>query len=268
MRTPTFNTDIFVQRLEYWADTILRFQDIHAQERKIPRLYVACGGDFVEGEPYTHRINLGELDVDTKERRVMDVLAQKRLIQETFAAALYKLSQSFEAVVVKGVYGNHGAGRGWLASKRSNDDTEVYLNVADRLHDVRNLFFEIEQDNFYQVFPVFSIKFLLVHGHQVRMWSRTPLYGVTNKVLLWKQILPQFDVALVAHFHSRNLLDALGTPIYMNGCFGGDSEYEQAAGLKATLTQWVIGVHPTKGISWDRNVRFDFMDGAETPPAP
>ena len=114
---------------------------------------------------------------------------------------------------------------------------------------------EIETNKFYSTFPVLGHPFLLVHGHQIRMWNRTPLYGIINAVTLWHQVIPEpFKTVLMGHFHSINLLSAVGTPVYVNGCFCDDDQYGTERGLKATAAQWLLGVHERYGVTWERRI--------------
>jgi len=254
MRTPTFDVGIFRARWELLVDTVIRLREIHASDREVPMLHIVSLGDLVEGEPYTRRINIAEVDVDDGE--IMDILAQKQLCQECITGGLIRLRAYFDQIRLVSVPGNHGAGRGKDASKRSNDDTEVCLNVRDRLKGLEGVSFDIETNSFYRVFEVLGTRFMAVHGHQVRMWSRVPQYGIINKVVLWHRTIPEpFDAVLMGHFHNLNLIDAYGTPVYMNGCFGGGSDYELERGLAPSLAQWVLGVHPDKGIVWERRIR-------------
>ena len=253
LRTETYNVDEFVARMRRLTSAVIRLREIHAADRAIETLHIAALGDFVEGEPFTHRINLSEMA--TKDDRPFDILAQKRLVVEECSNLIEKCSTVFKRIRFTGVYGNHGAARSLDASKRSNDDTEIYYALADRFRGDSKVVFEIDPNRFYQILEVCGHKFLLVHGHQVRMWTRTPLYGIINIVTLWHQAIPDpFEYVLLGHFHALNYLNAVGTPVYLNGAFVDDDEYGMVRGLKATAAQWVSGVHPKYGAVWERRV--------------
>mgnify|MGYP001610694652 CR=1 FL=1 len=253
LRTPTYDVGAFRVRFDRWVGALKRLYTIHSTDRAIPKLWIAAGGDFIEGEPFTHRINLAEMDADSG--GIVDILRQKRLVQDVVAAGIAELCEIFGAVELVGVAGNHGAARHRDASRRSNDDLEVYYSIGDRLAGTKNFTLTVDPTKFYAVFRVCGHPLLLVHGHQIKMWSRTPLYGIVNMVTLWHQVIPEpFEYVLMGHFHSLQYTNAVGTPVYLNGAFVYDDEFSMSRGLKASAQQWVIGIHPKYGVTWERRV--------------
>ena len=107
---------------------------------------------------------------------------------------------------------------------------------------------------------VLNTKFLLIHGHQIRMTLNLPWYGITTRVSRWAATegVHDFDVVCMGHFHTSSAIRWSQKRIFTNGTFvDGDEFALENLGLESSQSQWLFGIHPKRGTTWDYEIKFN-----------
>ena len=166
-------------------------------------------------------------------------------------SGLEKLAKTYAEVHVYLDPGNHGK-IGRFNDPRSKFDILLGHMLRFATQNIKNIKWNIS-DDWKQSIEISGCKFLLIHGHQIRMYLRTPYYGIENKGLGWNAIMEDpFDYLIMGHFHHSTAgNDMPGFEVLMNGTWLSDDEWalEQLARSSSTK-QLFFGIHPRRGVSW------------------
>jgi len=243
LRTPSYDSGVFRRRMQQLGQDVLRIHELHLNANDIPELHIFILGDVVEGEAVGYQVNLQDLELPLQ--------AQVELALDEVAALVDSCTAEYSRVYIECVWGNHGR-TGRFNSRTNNADLYFYTLLRERLASRPNVAVLLPSD-FYQIANVMGWHYFLFHGHQVRFYSRTPLYGIENAVKDWIALRPQsFNAACVAHFHYAGKLRVAGrVPILMNGCFPTDDPHSvEMIHSDGTPTQWTFGVAEKRPIAW------------------
>lgn len=249
MITPSYNVEVFRQRLTKLSTRITAVCQLHRKMRPIKKLITPLLGDIVHGEQYGRQGMVEEFEMGA-EQQIYEVLVPE------FANFYINLLQIYERIYIPGVPGNHGniEPRSQRKSQRSNWDTIFYRALKQALSKYSRLQIDIPPvGQWYMVIEVNGWKFLLVHGDQIISYQGVPFYGMEKRSLRWKQsigINEPFDYILSAHVHNPNFLWNAGVPMYVNGCFITDSNFPLVRmGLKDIPQQWSLFVNKKFGVT-------------------
>lgn len=247
--TPTYNSEIAMQRLARYAEGVERITQIQRTDHPVKHLRVYLLGDLVEGElifpGQAHRI-----DASLFRQVVVDG-------PQMLGEFLRRMLQTFETVKVVGVIGNHGRVGGPFAREshpETNADammyevTRIMLEKEPRLEWAPN--FTPGERHWYALDEVEGKRFFLFHGDQLRGGhAGFPWYALGKAVSAWR-LKFGFDYSLSGHFHTSMELDLAGGTHYGAGTLESDNTYALEE-MKAwgTPAQLLLFVHPRRGIS-------------------
>lgn len=237
-KTHRYNLEVAKERLHRVLDAVIKLGKRHELEV----LNIALLGDIVDGESiypsHPHHIDAS-------------ALSQIFASVEAFVPRLRELAKHFKKVRIFTVPGNHGR-----VSKHYNEKTNfdslfaMTLDFATR--DIPNLDFHMNYDWKY-THTINGVKFLMFHGHQIKMTLNLPHYGITTRISRWASTenLGGFDVAVHGHFHSAISQKWNNVHIFSNGTIvDGDEFALEFVGLEATQTQWFYGIHPEHKVTF------------------
>jgi hypothetical protein len=208
-------------------------------------------GDLVEGElifqGQAHRIDASLF---------RQVMVDGPQILGTF---LREALKDFETVHVAGVVGNHGR-LSFEHHPESNADAMLYevtrltLQNEERLTWAPN--WTSGERNWYALEEVEGHKFFMFHGDQIKGgFAGFPWYGFGKALLPWK-VKFGFDYSLSGHFHNPVVFSAGGGTHWGSGTLESDNTWALEE-LKAwgQPSQWLLFVHPKRGVSAQYEVR-------------
>ncbi len=249
--TPSFNTKVARQRLQYYGKRIIRIADLHRNAYPIDELVVMGLGDMVDNE----------ILFPTQPHMVeIPVFQQVSELAESVGQFLVDLADEYKRVSFVGIPGNHGR-----ASKYNNPvsnwDNMFYMVLQAILRTHPRIDVKVPQTlyDWYQVVQVRGHGFLLVHGDQFRSWLGYPWYGSTRMALQWFTSIPGWEYMVHGHFHTQNLgFDFNNIELIANGTFlSGDDLSLRAFGSKGSIKQITFGVNEHHGITWRYGLRLD-----------
>lgn len=247
--TPSYNSQVFKERLEKLRDGITRFCLLHRKMRPIRKLVVPFLGDITHGEQYGIQGYVEEFEMGV-EQQIYEVLVPE------FTNFFVNLLQVYSAIEIEGIPGNHGniERRSQRKSQRSNWDTIFYRALKQALSRYSRIEVNIPPvGQWYMVKEINGWRFLLVHGDQIISYMGVPFYGLERRGLRWKQSIgvdEPFDYILTAHVHNPNFLWNAGVPTYVNGCMISDSNFPLVRmGLKDVPQQWSLFVNRKFGVT-------------------
>ena len=197
-----YDTDIARRRLMYTVETAVKMAKEHLRGGYLVKDIEVFGlGDFVSG--IIHK----ELEVTNEQGIVEQVMVAAEMLSE----ALLLLCQHFETVVFTGVVGNHGRvemHKYFKMKARNNYDRLVYLIVEKMLANQPNLTMNIPV-SFWTIRQVGGLRFLIMHGDQVKSWMGFPFYGLNRGYMKMRSLLEGygsgFDTMICGHFHTPNI---------------------------------------------------------------
>lgn len=258
-----YSWEHFLSRLRRLEEQIVQIKESRGGE-EIQRLSVFGLGDYGDGNAIfaSHPWAL--------EHHVAYQNTQGPLELSGF---LVRLLEHFETVSFTSVYGNHGrvgdkgadphvqASWDYIFVKFLEIMTENQLGPDER----RRIRFAYAE-SWWMLVERLGVRFLSIHGQQVRAWNQLPYYGLERArqryVNLIQQHLPPssgpvtFDVLLCGHHHTPAFIETSSGPILLNGCWPGGSKFSaevmQAASPPA---QWVFEITEGLGLSGLWNVQ-------------
>jgi hypothetical protein len=249
-KTKSYNPKIFVKRLETLKNGLFDITDIHKAVRPIRKLYIAFCGDIIDAESVYPAQAVEHISIP-----IIDQIFTVGLPE--FTKFLVDCSAQFDEVECHCVRGNHGRQNAakWTSSKSTNWDFVFYKALQASMTNQERIKWIIPTKDWKDTFKIFNEGFLITHGDMIKRYYSSPFYGMTRQAERWanayrdKIKLTHF---MFGHFHS---LDAgmrhNNLRIYLNGSFVTDDPFaEEYIGVASVPEQLIVGVHPTKGVTW------------------
>lgn len=246
--TKSYNPEIFKERLKKVNTGMLRIVELLRNGYKINTLNIILGGDIVDGE------GIFPTQAMTIDQGVLKQVFQTGVPE--FSNMFINLLKYFKKVKIHCVRGNHGR-NGRFADETSNWDIALYEACRISTQNYKNIEWNISYD-WENMFKIYDWKFLLIHGHQIKMQLNIPHYGVTSKGMRWQGSMGHFDYMILGHFHVAQYCEWNDWEYCMNGTFSSDDEFSQEIiGLLGSTKQLFFGVHPRKGMTWRYKINLD-----------
>lgn len=259
--TSSYNSEIAEQRVQRYADKIIRLTELQRASHPIRRAKLYLLGDLVEGE----------LIVPSHPHQVDSSLyAQVALngprILTNFITAMLGV---FEEVDVVSVPGNHGE-VGGASRKQYNPETNfdrMLTTIVKHMFDSageKRLTWTIPEgygkSSWYAVDYVGDTGFHLWHGHQARRTSSSSHLPFYKLVMGWRSgAIPEpFHVSICGHHHTPTYLTMNSVQMYINGTFASDSEYAvERLAANSRAAQWLLFSAPGRGVTASYLVTLD-----------
>ncbi|WP_157247890.1 hypothetical protein [Nonomuraea typhae] len=222
--TPTYNSAVCEERINLYADKLLRITDIQRAGHPVNELRVWILGDIVEGELiFGHQPHT--IDSSLYRQTVVD----GPRILGTF---LRRMLATFDRVHVTAVVGNHGVLSGGRRSRfnpETNADRMLYRIVEAMFEHEPRITFTIPdghgESSWYAIDRIGDqYACLLFHGDQIRGgFAGFPFYGLGKKVWGWKSgAIPEtFNDVAFGHWHQLVEVTLNGT--IARGCGSPES---------------------------------------------
>ena len=259
--TSSYNSEIAEQRVQLYADKIIRLTELQRASHPIRRAKLYMIGDLIEGElivpSHPHQVD-------------SSVYAQVALNgPRILVNFIQRLLEEFDGVDIVSVPGNHGE-VGGASRKQYNPETNfdrmlsVIVKQMFEASGEKRLTWNIPdgygRTSWYAVDYVGDVGVLLWHGHQARRTSSSSHLPFYKLVMGWRSgAIPEpFSVSICGHHHTPTFLTMNSVQHYINGTFASDSEYaveRLAANSKAA--QWLLFAAPGRGVTASYLVTLD-----------
>jgi hypothetical protein len=259
--TSSYNSEIAEQRVQQYADKIIRLTELQRASHPIRRAKLYLLGDLIEGElivaSHPHQVD-------------SSVYAQVALNgPRILGDFIRRMLETFEAVDVVSVPGNHGD-VGGPARKMYNPETNfdrmlssILRSIFEASGDKRVTFTVPEgygRSSWYAVDYVGDVGFMLWHGHQARRTSSSSHLPFYKLVMGWRSgAIPEpFSVSICGHHHTPTFLTMNSVQHYINGTFASDSEYAvERLASNSRAAQWLLFARPGRGVTASYLVTLD-----------
>lgn len=221
--TPSYDTLICEERIERYADRLLKLVAIQRKDHPVPDLEVWLLGDIVEGE----LIFPGQAHL-TEASLYRQVTVDGPRILGNF---LRRMLANFRHVHVHGVIGNHGR-LGGRASKdydpETNADRMLYRIVQQIMASERRLTWAIpegKEDSWYSMSDIGGYRTLLIHGDQIG--TIQTINSLQKRVLGWKAggLGEDFTDVYMGHFHHANKYSLNNIQVRISGSPESDNGF-------------------------------------------
>ena len=253
-KTPTYNSEICKQRIEYYAEKVKEITTLHRNSHNINKAHIWILGDIVEG-----------VDIFPGQAWLVDSGVYRQVMHnglETLSNFIREMLALFPEVHVTSVIGNHGRiGRYGSFHPEDNMDRMLYETTKLVLANEKNLTWvnpeAFEGDRgWFAVDKIGKYSCLLIHGDQFRGQLGIPWYGVKKKITGWKALaanpkmdFPEFQDVAFGHWHQQLTWTDNGIGIRCSPSPESNNYYAAenlaALGLPA---QRMMFVDPKKGI--------------------
>ena len=259
--TASYNSEIAEQRVQLYADKIIRLTELQRASHPIRRAKIYMLGDLIEGE----------LIVPSHPHQVDSSLYAQVALNgpRILGDFIRRMLETFEEVDIVSVPGNHGD-VGGASRKQYNPETNfdrmlsvIVKQLFDSAGEKRltwNIPAGYGQSSFYAVDYVGDIGFMLWHGHQARRTSSSSHLPFYKLVMGWRSgAIPEpFSVSLCGHHHTPTYLTMNSVQHYINGTFASDSEYAiERLASNSRAAQWLLFAAPGRGVTASYLVTLD-----------
>lgn len=259
--TASYNSEIAEQRVQLYADKIIRLTELQRASHPIRRAKLYLLGDLIEGE----------LIVPSHPHQVDSSLYAQVALNgpRILVDFIRRMLETFEAVDIVSVPGNHGD-VGGASRKQYNPETNfdrmlsvVTKQLFDASGETRltwNIPAGYGQSSFYAVDYIGDIGFMLWHGHQARRTSSSSHLPFYKLVMGWRSgAIPEpFAVSICGHHHTPTYLTMNSVQHYINGTFASDSEYAvERLASNSRAAQWLLFAAPNRGVTASYLVTLD-----------
>ncbi|REK25908.1 MAG: hypothetical protein DWQ40_00355 [Actinobacteria bacterium] len=253
-KTPDYDSDVCRERMGIYAKKVRELVGIQRTARPIDTCHVWMTGDMVEGE-----------DIFPGQTWLIDSSLYAQTVKngpEITAQFLMEMLAEFREVHVTAVIGNHGRiGRKGMSHPETNTDRMLYDITRKMLSGEDRLTWNIPEPGnsgdrgWYAVDTIGNYSSLLVHGDQFRGSLGVPWYGIRKKVLGWKAMsadrnlaFPEFQDLAFGHWHQPITWTVNGIGIRGIGSPESRNDYaaENFAGMSRP-SQRLLFVDPEAG---------------------
>ena len=254
-----YNFDVACQRAERIVDTTVSHLFDNMKNYKFERLYIAGIGDYVSGEIHD----------STDHSKWHNALKNSMGVGELVAMMITDLSRYFPEIVFVSVSGNHGR-RSFKKDYRGAQDNWDYMVTMHAVTRLKKLIEEkrltvVAPDSWMAGMDIYGWKFALGHGDDIKSWNSIPWYGIERKTRRMSAIgavtgnTPNYY--LMGHFHQAGSAQHTGGEIILNGSWNATDEYAlNSLGAYSDPYQWLLGVHPTYGVTWRMPIKLRSKD--------
>ena len=259
--TSSYNSEIAEQRVQQYADKIIRLTELQRASHPIRRAKLYLLGDLVENE----------LIVPSHPHQVDSSLYAQVALNgpRILVDFIRRLLETFEAVDVVSIPGNHGD-VGGPSRKMYNPETNfdrmlsVIVQQIFEASDEKRVTFRVPdgygRSSWYAVDSVGDVGFMLWHGHQARRTSSSSHLPFYKLVMGWRSgAIPEpFSVSICGHHHTPTFLTMNSVQHYINGTFASDSEYAvERLASNSKAAQWLLFARPGRGVTASYLVTLD-----------
>jgi predicted phosphodiesterase len=243
-RTSSFDTDVLRRRMDALIPRLQRIHDLLSTSYDIEELVVCILGDVNDGSDI--------YPTQAHHQEVSDPLRQAWEAAAYLAGWLRQLKRAWRSVRVEAIAGNHGRA-GKRVAESASWDLACYHYLA--LHLERDgipvSYAQEGLDPFLRMVTVRKHRFLLYHGHGVRMYQGVPWYGLAQRVLRWRAVMGEFAALCCGHFHAYGDMDIAGTRVLLTGTpVTDDSWVLQVLGGQNANRWHLFGVGDRRPITW------------------
>jgi predicted phosphodiesterase len=238
--TPSYDSATFAERMELLTDKTIKIANIHRSDHPVNNLHCFWLGDMPDGQLIypTQAYHTDANAVNQIFRHGMPVCVD----------SMARFASNFRTVTNKCVRGNHGR-TGKFAEETSNWDLVFYEAMKLATRQVPNVSWDITED-WKLLTEVMGWKFLLNHGHTIRMQLNIPHYGITTRGMRWQGSVGRYDYLCLGHFHTSSMMDWNEWELFLNGTFVSDDDFtEENLGLVSSTRQILFFVHPEQGVT-------------------
>lgn len=256
--TKTYNSKVCEQRIEKFAQKVVKLTKIQRKDHPVKKAEVWCLGDLVEGE----------LIFPGQSYLVDSSLYQQAIVDgpRILTNFIRTLLTEFDSVKVYVVPGNHGR-FGGRQHKDYHPETNADLMVSGVAKQIlkdepRVSWVEpmgMLEGGWYVISDIGGYRTLLFHGDQI-IGGLTTENHVKKLTLGWKTgaIDGGFDDAILGHFHVRKLFTFNRTTVRVVGSPESDNAYAaRSLGSVSRPSQFLQFVKPGKGTTAEYNVNLD-----------
>ena len=259
--TASYNSEIAEQRVQQYADKIIRLTELQRASHPIRRAKLYLLGDLIEGE----------LIVPSHPHQVDSSLYAQVALNgpRILVDFIRRMLETFEGLDIVSVPGNHGD-VGGASRKQYNPETNfdrmlsvIVKQLFDSAGETRltwNIPAGYGQSSFYAVDYVGDIGFMIWHGHQARRTSSSSHLPFYKLVMGWRSgaIREPFQVSICGHHHTPTYLTMNSVQHYINGTFASDSEYAiERLASNSRAAQWLLFAAPGRGVTASYLVTLD-----------
>lgn len=237
---PHYNYEIAEKCLNRFIDKTIRLTELHRTQCPVRKVYFCPLGDEIQGSSGNfpaQRWTVHETAVDQAESLVGHLVTSvERLLVE------------FDEVEIVAMPGNHGA----LYSKKTSVEPD-HANIEHVAHRTLRWAFRNNPrvkfhmtEEWYQVVDIMGVRFLMQHGHALGGGAGS-FDGMVNIFRKLADVLPEYDAAVVGHFHRLARLP-LPAPfgktglrtLYMNGTSILGDQHSLQFGAGHTQAWWCL----------------------------
>lgn len=259
--TATYNTQIAEDRVERYADKIIRLTELQRASHPVERAKLYLLGDLVEGEAIfpgqPHQIDASLYE---------QVALSGPRILSNFIRRMLTVFREIDIVSVPGNHGSMGGPVRHMYNPETNFDrmlTTILRHIFDAAGEKR-LTWKVPdgygKSSFYAVDYVGDVGFLLFHGHQARRMSNSSHLPFYKLVQGWRSgAIPEpFNVSVCGHHHTPTLLTMNTVTHFINGTFASDAEYAiERLASNSKSAQWLLFARPERGVTAQYLVSLD-----------
>lgn len=256
--TPDYNSQVCEERIELYADKIIKLIEIQRADHPVKKLRLWGLGDLVEGEL-----------IFAGQEHLIDASLYEQVCNSG-ARILGNLIRRLEGIVeemeAELIIGNHGAIGGPVRrsySPQSNADRMLY-RVTQLVAEASGskVKFHIpaakNERDWYHVSDIGGYRTLLFHGDQVRGgFGGFPWYGFGKKLNGWKNgaIPGGFDDAFCGHYHTPTKMTLNQITMRVVGSTESYNTFAQEAlAAVGRASQYLMFVKPGVGVTAEYNV--------------
>lgn len=237
-----FNVSIARRRLKDTVDAAVLLSRIISPKLDYPGIVVPLGGDMVSG-------NIHDELAATNEFNTMPTILD---LWEHLASAITHLADTFGAVFLPCVTGNHGRDTRKIWAKdrhHTSFDWLLYQILAKHFANDKRITFHVPDGSDAQ-YKIYSTRYNLTHGDQFRGGDGMigPLGPITRgdhkKRSRNSQIDMDYDILIMGHWHQYIHLSKL----IVNGSLKGYDEYAYTGNFPFEKPQQALWItHPVHG---------------------
>jgi hypothetical protein len=256
-KTPTYNSEICRERIDSFADQIIRSVRIQRADHPVRHIRLWALGDIVEGE-----------DIFAGQAHLIDSSLYRQVGingPEIIRDFILKMLTEFDTVHFVGVIGNHGA-IGGRARKDYNSETNMdrllYKIVEHMFAYEPRVTFDIPdgdgESNFYAVDTIGEYGTLLLHGNQFP--APTSSHTYYKKVMGWKDgaIEEPFEDVFAGHYHQNTKMTLGNTILRISPSPESYNTFAQEVlAVMGRPAQHLQYVHPRYGVTSEQTIYLD-----------